>query len=142
MEIVNLLPKIFFCSILVENITSVPGIRELKFIKVWEHSWTFICKLSYLFKDDIPLGYSKENSLSAETVVISILSVSIWLSTGTEMFTFGLELVGNIKCVTKTLDDGKVSYNDKLSYWYVWKYVGHIWITMINVQCILRMSVI
>lgn len=32
MDIVNLFPKIFFCSMLDENITSDPGIRKLKSI--------------------------------------------------------------------------------------------------------------
>lgn len=83
---------------------------SISFWDIHEHSFV---NSAILFKDDIPLGYSKENSLSAETVVISILSVSIWLSTGTDMFSFGIELVGNIKCVTKTLEDGKVSFNKK-----------------------------
>lgn len=36
MDIVNLPPKIFFCSMLDANITSVPGIQKLKFINCWK----------------------------------------------------------------------------------------------------------
>lgn len=36
MDIVNLPPKIFFCSMLDANITSVPGIQKLKFINCWQ----------------------------------------------------------------------------------------------------------
>lgn len=78
-----------------------------------EYLWIFICKFSYLFKDDILLGYSKENLFLVEMVVILILSVLIWLFIGIEMFLFGLELVGNIKCVIKILEDGKVFFNKK-----------------------------
>lgn len=66
-----------------------------------------------MFKDDILLGYSKENLFLVEIVVILILSVLIWLFIGIEMFLFGLELVGNIKCVIKILEDGKVFFNKK-----------------------------
>lgn len=69
--------------------------------------------LVILFKDDILLGYSKENLFLVEMVVILILSVLIWLFIGIDMFLFGIELVGNIKCVIKILEDGKVFFNKK-----------------------------
>lgn len=79
----------------------------------WDIYEYLFVNLVILFKDDILLGYSKENLFLVEMVVILILSVLIWLFIGIDMFLFGIELVGNIKCVIKILEDGKVFFNKK-----------------------------